>query len=49
MVKEHQSRLSRDIVTFKIAITIRIQEKILKKEDNNVLYQVFLDLFAKVL
>ena len=49
MVKEHQSRLSRDIVTFKIAITIRIQEKILKKEDNKVLYQVFLDLFAKIL
>ena len=49
MVKEHQSRLSRDIVTFKIAITIKIQEKILKKEDNKVLYQVFLDLFAKIL
>lgn len=49
MVKEHQSRLSRDIVTFKIAIIINIQEKILKKEDNKVLYQVCLDLFARML
>lgn len=48
MVNEHQSRLSCDIVTFKIAITIKIQEKILKNDDHNVLYQVCLDLLAKI-
>ena len=47
IAKEHQSRLSCEMVTFKIAMIIKIQEKMLKKEDSNVLYQVCFDLLAR--